>query len=209
MDFRAFINSDEIKNMYRENGYSYSSLESAWLVYSCEFATVSQKHRAWKWIIDNMLDDTIYFDEYEKAENAISLHKVLEEFIEMENDYINYFTEDTDLRDKKVYIYHSYLKNELGKSELLEHDLIFSSWDNCKKYMRVYERSQKNWEARVSFTYLDGTVPIGTYGYIIIDPQFEIKSIYSKLKSEYIYEKTQMDIDILNFFQLIEPDYLL
>ena len=126
MDFSSFINSRDIRDYHRQIGHSYNATEAAWLVFMCDSINILKKHEAWKWINDNMLDEIVFLgceDDYSKA---VSLHRVLGEFIKIENDYIECLS-DSDGRECN--------------------DLI----------------------------------------------------------AGYIYQKTGMDIDILNFFQLIEP----
>lgn len=131
MDFTDFINSRDVRDYHRNINYKYSASEAAWLTYMCKAITVSEKHKAWEWIINNMPDEAIYLGNENDNTKSVSIHKALEDFIDMENSFIEYLKDNSD-----------------GKGE------------------------------NVNF----------------------------KIPSDYIYEKTNLELDILNFFQLIEPE---
>ena len=88
MDFTIFINSRDIKAFQREICHQvYDSLEAAWLVWQCDHVTLKEKHEAWEWIIENMPDQII--DKGKKGDlKGYSLHKVLQDYMNMQNDEI-------------------------------------------------------------------------------------------------------------------------
>ena len=55
MDIYRFINSRDIREHLRDINYEFNALEASWLVYQCDEASVEERHKAWTWIIDNML----------------------------------------------------------------------------------------------------------------------------------------------------------
>ncbi len=101
MDFTTFINSRDIREYHRKIGYKYSTTEAAWLVYMCSTKTLKEKHEAWKWIIKNMTDEKIFEGDEKDCSEPISLHRVLDEIIEMDENYSNcisvYIFENTGL----------------------------------------------------------------------------------------------------------------
>lgn len=191
MDFTKFINSEDVRNYHREIGYKYSASEAAWLVYMCRSATLSEKHEAWKWIIENLSDETIYLGDEGDLTKSISLHGFLEDSIDMEETFIKNFTEDTE---GKIYV-------------LDEGERIFSAWENCIGYILDNKSSDYPWPAFVQFCNLNDRMPYHIHGNLRIDPDGKIKSVYSEQYSNYIYEKTNIDITILNLFQIIPLEF--
>ena len=91
MDITGFINSKDIREHHRAIGYEYNALEAAWLVSQCQHATLEEKHEAWRWIIENMPDCEIKDCGGRVTVPTDSVHKVLAEYMEMENAFIERF----------------------------------------------------------------------------------------------------------------------
>ena len=190
MDFTIYINSQDVREYHRKIDYKYSSLEAAWLVYMCDSITLSEKHRAWKWIINNMSDETIFLGDEDDYTKSVSLQGFLADCIDMDQAFIEYFTDETD---DKVYLY--------DKSR------IFNSWEKCVGYIIDNKTSDYSWPAFIRFCNLNDSIPYDSNGNIRINSDGKIKSVYYDLYSDYIYEKTQIELTILNFFQLITPEF--
>lgn len=85
MDIYNFINSKDIRKHLQEISYKFTPVEMAWLIWQCEDATLEEKHKAWQEIIDTMPD--VPFETNEKSYD--SLHKFLNEYMELENKCID------------------------------------------------------------------------------------------------------------------------
>ena len=190
MDFSVFINSCDVRDYHRKIGYKYNSTEAAWLVYMCDSITLSEKHRAWSWIINNMPDESIMINE--NGTHTCSLHLVLGDFIKMEENYVEYFIEDSD---NKVYLYN-------------DSSRIFSSWEKCVRYIIENDISKDLLPISISYCFLDDSMPYYTNGNIWIDSKGKIKSVHFGWCSDYIYKNAKVELDILNFFQIIEPNFM-
>lgn len=56
MDVLRFINSNAIRDYLREIDYQFNTLEAAYLVHDCRFATLKEKHEAFREILETMPD---------------------------------------------------------------------------------------------------------------------------------------------------------
>ena len=93
MDIFRFINSGVMRKHLKDMGYEFSSLEAAWLIYQCHSAPISEKHAAWKELIETMPD-------FEIAErfNTVpqkSLHAFLKKYMELEDRLIREFCDES------------------------------------------------------------------------------------------------------------------
>ena len=96
MNILRFINSKDIRNHLEKNGYEFSSLEAAWLIYQCKDATIVERHEAWSRLIETMPDCKI-----EERLNTVpqeSLHAFLKRYMDLENKYLDkfFFAETSD-----------------------------------------------------------------------------------------------------------------
>lgn len=83
MDIYRFINSRDIREHLKNINYCFSSIESSWIIWKSKYATLNEKHRAWREIIETMPDCEI-----EKRPNTIycpSLHRFLEKLMKIDN----------------------------------------------------------------------------------------------------------------------------
>ena len=136
MDFTNFINSKDIRDYHREIGYQYNALEAAWLVSQCYRKTLEQKHEAWKWIIDNMPDQEIENYGRWESERGESIHKVLAEYMEMENQFIAEFKNNSG---GWLYSYKSYYNTSDYKHDSYSYEGVFTSWEKCLQYVEENE----------------------------------------------------------------------
>ena len=106
MNVLRFVNSKDIRNHLETIGYQFNSLEAAWLIHECRDATVEEKHKAWKELIETMPDCDV-----PKRVNTVpqaSLHTFLKKYMDLENKYINqFFNQDK----QSVYQYRYSLRN--------------------------------------------------------------------------------------------------
>lgn len=111
MDVYKFINSKDIREYLKKNNYEFTPVETAWLIWQCENATLEEKHKAWQEIIDTMPD--MPFKTNEKSYD--SLHKFLNEYMELENKCIDEIVNAKD--DNFLYRYSTrskpYIKSKL------------------------------------------------------------------------------------------------
>ena len=56
MDIFRFINSGVMRKHLKYMVYEFSSFEAAWMIYQCHSAPISEKHAAWKELIETMPD---------------------------------------------------------------------------------------------------------------------------------------------------------
>ena len=83
MDITEFINSKDIRNYHREINYKYSPLQAAWLIYQSARNTITEKHLAWKELIDSM-PDCLMQDKGYLCE-VMHLHDFLKRYMEVQN----------------------------------------------------------------------------------------------------------------------------
>ncbi len=88
MNVYRFINSKDIRNYLKEINYAFTSVEMAWLVYQCFDATEKEKHGAWNEIINTMPDCSVEVREGYDVDGYDSLHKVLNAYMENDNNSI-------------------------------------------------------------------------------------------------------------------------
>ena len=89
MDVFRYINSEDIREHLRESGYTFSSLEAAWLIYQCKNISLKEKHTAFNELIDTMPDCEI-----EKRNHTVpqkSLHRFLKRYMAIENRHMDTF----------------------------------------------------------------------------------------------------------------------
>lgn len=96
MDFAYLINSQDVREYHRKIDYKYNSMEAAWLVYMCDSITLSERHNAWKWIINNMPDETVFLGADNDYTQSVSLHGFLVDCIKMDQEYVETFIDDIE-----------------------------------------------------------------------------------------------------------------
>ena len=142
MDISSFINSKDIREYHKQIGYEYNSVEAAWLVSQCNSKTLEQKHETWQWIIDNMPDMEIkacgrwngHFKNKEVIySNVESIHRLLHDYMEMENAFIKEFKDNTGGWFYKYKYYYSSFKYRCSSSDF---EGFFSTYENCEKHIQ-------------------------------------------------------------------------
>ena len=107
MNIYEFVNSRDVREWWQKIGFTPTALESAWIVRQSLNHTVSEKHAAWRYIIDNMPDCEIFA-------KPKSLHKLLEKFMEIENKIISEFFR---LDDGAIYTYRAIWKEDFERDD--------------------------------------------------------------------------------------------
>ena len=155
MDFTKFINSPDIREHHKKIDYQYNALEAAWLVFQCNSISVSvqDKHEAWQWIIDNMPDFVIEKERCRYFEGK-SLHGVLKDYIEMENQFINDFI---NCSEDSVFTYKSGSMIFDRESRTYYYDFydgfngIFSTYHDCLEYISENEKPDESEDVSGAF----------------------------------------------------------
>ena len=100
----TFVNSKDIRKHLKEIGYQFNALEAAWLVWQSRDSTLEERHIAWKQIIAKYPDRPI-----PERMNTIpqpSLHRFLEEYMDMENRVLEHFLDPSDAVYQVEYCFH-------------------------------------------------------------------------------------------------------
>lgn len=125
MNIYKYVNSKDIRRYLKGINYQFDSLEAAWLIYQCRNLTVREKHKAWKELIETMPDCSIGKRPNTKAQD--SLHTFLQQYMELEDRYIQDFAKGNTDSDEKQYVYQFEIIYEDGSEE--KPDTVFSSID--------------------------------------------------------------------------------
>jgi len=109
MDVFRFINSNAVRDYLKEINYKFNTLEAAYLVHDCRFATLKEKHEAFSEILETMPDMA---PEQELGRCAMdygsdSIHKLIKLHIENKEHWITEFYGF----EKAVYRFQLYGKN--------------------------------------------------------------------------------------------------
>ncbi len=91
MDPLRFVNSVDIRKHLEKIGYQCSALEAAWLIYQSRKTTLEERNQAWRQLIMDFPDCPI--PERMNTVAQPSLHRFLEEYIDMENRALERFRE--------------------------------------------------------------------------------------------------------------------
>lgn len=92
MDISRFIPSRTMREYLKKINYEFNALECALIVYQCETAILAEKHAAWQEIIDTMPDCEIVSEDLPHR----SLHKILKQYMEIENQAVEKFFESNE-----------------------------------------------------------------------------------------------------------------
>lgn len=85
MDVYDFINSEAIAGHCREQGYSFTPLQTAWLINRSGRHTFEEKHRAYGWVIEHLPDEEVDLGFEEAAgSRTVSLRWFLKEYMRLE-----------------------------------------------------------------------------------------------------------------------------
>ena len=126
MNVYRFINSKDIREHLETIKYPFGSLEAAWIIYQCRFASLEEKHAAWRELIQTMPDCAI--EERPNTEAHNSLHRFLAEYMERETKLLHAFCEN----DGGFYRWTECQEDGVR----FEHPGIYSDYAQCRNRIR-------------------------------------------------------------------------
>lgn len=133
MDVLRFINSKDIREHLEYINYEFNSPEAAWLIWQCRTASLTEKHAAWRELIETTPDQAI--PERQNTVPQPSLHGFLMRYMELEEAYIRRFFERTD---EHVYSYS--LRYTDGSSQKTK--LVYPDLEACFTAAMEYEEDE-------------------------------------------------------------------
>lgn len=129
-NFYEFFNSKDIANHCKNIGHTFTSLEMAYIIWHSEYHTLEQKHTAWQYLIDHYPDEELpegkwLDDDGEAIRKERSLHKFLQHYIEIEQQFLEDFS-----RTRDGYIY-DYAIMYSGEDRYQSDEVFYDSYDAC------------------------------------------------------------------------------
>ena len=96
MNIYNFFNSRDIAEHCQNIGHKLTALEIAYIIWLCNSKTIKEKHEAWQYIVDNYPDEELPPPVWTDGNDNLvrterSLHRFLEHYIKIENDFIESF----------------------------------------------------------------------------------------------------------------------
>ena len=198
MDITGFINSKDIREHHRAIGYEYNALEAAWLVSQCHHATLEEKHEAWRWIIENMPDCEIKNCGGRIFVDTDSIHKILSDYMEMEDDFIRKFK---DASGGHLFFYRCWYRHLRYSDCCSDVESFFLSYDDCVKCITEYEDAEDTCFIEIKRSLPGETGISRNGGDITIDLAGRIMSVttdYTEEENKYWYE-LKLFFDYLRF----------
>lgn len=134
MDFTRFINSSDIRKHLQDIGYVFNSVEAAWLVWQSR-APLSEKHKAWDYIISHMPDARIDGQSGNLCHS--SLHTALDGYMTIERRWLREWsagdgTETGSVLGNKRAAYRISAFTKYG--EWVDVGPVYSRWEMALKY---------------------------------------------------------------------------
>ena len=131
MDALSYVNSSAIHDYLKKIEYSFDSLETAWLIYSCKKLSYIEKKKEWSELIQEMSDCPV--PKRSNCRGWDSLHDLIRQYINiMDAEITDFFKDETS--GEFVYMY-SYLYEE-DRSWTEEYETIFPSLKECLEAYR-------------------------------------------------------------------------
>ena len=105
MNILNYLNSKDVKMYLEKLYYSFAPLDAAKIIENCEHINLNEKHEAFLELIAETEDTVVTVsEEYGCGVKEISLHTLLKNYIEAENDAVrNFYRIEKDF----VYIHHN------------------------------------------------------------------------------------------------------
>ena len=185
MDFTAFIDSRDIREYLKSTGYTFTSLEAAWAVFNCKEASVTERHRAYGYITDNMPDCRVTDI---PSGTDLSLHEVLRTVIRVESSRINRIYDNSD----SVYLLAERHRGDDYWNE--DYQRAYKSYESCigeaRNILQSGENSvdRKNNDVRFMIHKL-GTSSNDKAMTAWLNDDLEIKMIYPPSDNELKYDE--------------------
>lgn len=220
MNVYKFINSKDIREYLKKINYEFTPVETAWLIWQCENATLEEKHKAWQKIIDTMPD--MPFKTNEKSYD--SLHEFLKDYIELENKCIdeivnakddNLFYKcsiqsKSDLICKLYFNYESCLhaiETELFNQNIeIEDNIRISMWHENESYAHTY--IELNTKGEIMNIYSDTLDKINCITFYDVCLMFPIPFVKGDIlwnpnsldKNPFVLKETHSDMSVWGYF---------
>ena len=147
MNVYRFINSKDIQEHLETIKYPFGSLEAAWIIYQCRFASLEEKHAAWRELIQTMPDCAI--EERPNTEAHNSLHRFLAEYMERETKLLHTFCEN----DGGIYRWTECQEDGLR----FEHPGIYTDYAKCRN--RISREISDNEDGEIASYLVTKTYP--------------------------------------------------
>lgn len=200
MDITDYINSRDIRDYHRTIGYEYNSLEAAWIVYRCYHATLDEKEKAWKWIINNLPDREISNCRHAEDFAGKTVHQLISEYIDMldrfleefESEYIGWY-----------FTYKCYSKCDNGEYTSFEHEGCYSTYDSCLLHALNNEDPEETKLLVINRGKTDIGESLGNNGNIFINLHGQIMDITPSFEGE----EEDRYLDLIYFFNDLWFDF--
>lgn len=154
MDIYSFINSADIAKHCRELNHKFTPVELAYLIHASEWHTIPEKHDAWKKLIEETPD--MELEERPWTPHFDSLHDFLQQYMQIENKYIDQFYRN---EPDCVYFYE-YLHQE--DREYSKSDILYKDFSACYENMiSNIDEPDKIIDFRISKQWLNTTAESG------------------------------------------------
>lgn len=137
MNFFQFVNSKDIRAHLQTIGYQFTSLEAAWLVWQSTEVSMSEKHKAWEYIIETMPDCEM--TERPNMTARPSLHGFLRELMAFENRQIN----QLEVSEPNTIYYYAYYC-PYDSHWKIDNDDISVEFNVCKENGMTYLKEPAN-----------------------------------------------------------------
>lgn len=141
MNIYEFFNSKDIAAHCKNIGHKFTALEMAYIISRSEYHTLEQKHNAWQYLIDHYPDEYLpegkwLDDDGEMVRKERSLHKFLQHYIEIEQQFLADFP---ITRNEYVYEYAIMYSGEIRYQP---NDMLYDNYEACfaalKEDMETY-----------------------------------------------------------------------
>ena len=93
MNVLPYVNSKDIREHLEKIEYQFTALEAVWLIYQSRNTTLVERHHAWRQLISEYPDCSI--PERMNTVAQPSLHRFLEEYMDMEKRALERFRDQT------------------------------------------------------------------------------------------------------------------
>ena len=172
MDIYCYINSKDIREYLRSTGYTFNSLETAWLIYQCKSMTINEKHEAWNELIATMPDCRIEKRGLMKPQE--SLHAFLRKYMELEDKHIADFRKNVKTKNER------YVYTFIDNYDRL--DQITTSFESL--YDLFEDEDPDRTRILCSKIKLDDLQSDLYSNYMILNPQLEVVEIQPNIDNE-------------------------
>lgn len=131
MDIYRFINSTDIAAHLKSIEYQFSAMESAWLIWQSNTATIKERHEAWLALIEKFPDCSI--EKSIRHPHWESLHQMLRDYMALE-EKLRAILVEQDIGAAYIYdeygpILRQYILSGIMKGKALNlHFILLPAW---------------------------------------------------------------------------------